>query len=255
MSASIAIPTQDILIAFMMLCRTSGIFILTPPFSDSNIKPIIKMVFAISVCMMMYGQLAETIRPALSIEPVFLLIMIFIELFVGIALGSIIKVIVVSTQVAGLTIASQIGLSSASMFDPSQQNQNSTFGLLLIMLTTIGILEANLHIEIISGFFDSYKKIPIGSFLNDYNNFISIFISSISKMWSVGLQMSMPFILINIAVMISAGILSKLMPQLQIFFVLLPIQILIGIILFAITLSGILLWFIEFFSNEMNLIF
>lgn len=254
----IAISTQNILIVMMMMCRSGGVFFLIPPMSDGNVRPIIRFVMTLALSILMYSQTSELIRPtviAVADNSLSLILLIMIELCLGIALGTIVKIIFNTMQVTGLTIASQMGLSSASMMDPAQQSQNSMFGFFLSMLTTIAMLEGALHIQIICGVFESYNKIPIGAFFNSYDTFISVFIGAISKMWSVGLQLSGPFILINIVIMIASGILAKLMPQLQVFFVMLPVQILIGMIIFLMILSGILFWFLEFFTNEINLIF
>ena len=254
----VSIPTQEILIFFLIICRTTGIFFLIPPFADTSVKPLFRMSFAIATALLMFPQMSQMIRPAvlaIGNNGIGLLVLITIELGLGIALGTIVKTLILSMQVAGLTIASQMGLSAAALMDPTQQNQNSILGIFLTLLTTLLILESGLHIRIIGGFFDSYEKIPVGSFLSNYNDFMSIFVGAVSKMWSSGLQISMPFILVNILMMIGAGVLAKLMPQLQIFFIAIPIQILIGIVIFIVILSGILFWFLEFFTNELNLIF
>lgn len=254
----VSIAREEILIFFLIICRITGIFFLVSPFSDSNIKPLFRISFAIATAVLMYQQISVIIQPvvlAVGSNGIGLLMLIVIELGLGLALGTIVKTLTLSMQVAGLTIASQIGLSSAVFMDPAQQNQNSVLGIFLTLLTTLMILESGLHIRIIGGFLDSYNKIPVGSFFSHYDDFMSLFIQSIGKMWNSGLQISMPFILVNLVLLIGTGVLAKLMPQLQIFFILLPIQILIGIVVFIAILSGILFWFLEFFANELNLLF
>jgi flagellar biosynthetic protein FliR len=254
----VSIATEEILILFLIICRITGIFFLVSPFSDTNVQPLFRMSFAFATAILMYPQMSGLIQPAILAvagNGIGLLMLIVVELGLGLALGTIIKTLILSMQVAGLTIASQIGLSAAALMDPSQQNQNSILGIFLTLLTTLIILESGLHIRIIGGFIDSYNTIPVGGFFNRYDDFMSIFIKSIGQMWNSGLQISMPFILVNLLLLMGAGVLAKLMPQLQIFFVILPIQILIGIVVFIATLSGILFWFLEFFANELNLLF
>jgi flagellar biosynthetic protein FliR len=254
----ISFATEEVLIVFLIICRITGIFFLVPPFSDNNVKAVFRISFAITTALLIYPLVSHIVRPAvlaIGNNGIGLLLLIIIELGLGLALCTIVKVLTLSMQVAGLTISSQMGLSAAALIDPSQQNQNSILGILLTMLTTLLILELSLHIRVIDGFLNSYHKIPAGAFFNNYNDFISVFVKSVTAMWSSGLQISMPFILTNIVMMIGGGILAKLMPQLQIFFLMLPVQILIGIVVFIAILSGILFWFAEFFANELNLIF
>jgi flagellar biosynthetic protein FliR len=254
----VSIATEEILIFFLIICRITGIFFLVPPFSDSSVKALFRMTLAITTASFIYPLVSHIVKPAiiaLGKSGIGLLILIVIELGLGLALCSIVKILTLSMQVAGLTISSQMGLSAAALIDPGQQQQNSILGIFLTLLTTIVIVEYSLHIRVIDGFINSYQKIPAGAFFDNYNDFVSIFIKSVGNMWSSGLQISMPFILTNIVMMIGGGILAKLMPQLQIFFLMLPVQILVGIVVFIAILSGILFWFAEFFANELNLIF
>lgn len=252
------ISIEEVIVFTLVICRMTGLFFLVPPFSDNSIKPIIRFVLSISITLLMYNQFAELIIPAVQSvkhDQTALVMMVIVEIGVGIAMGTIVKTLILAIQVAGLTIASQTGISAAVMMDPSQNHQNSILGLFLSMLTMIIFLESGMHIRIIAGFCESYRKIPAGAFFNHYDNFISVFLSCVRKMWSASMQISMPFILINISMMMGAGILAKLMPQLQIFFIMLPVQILVGVIVFIAVLSGILFWFLKFFTNEINMIF
>ena len=227
----ITLPTREILIIFMMLCRISGVFLLISPFGDTSVRPIIRIALALSISIMMYGQFGSVISPsvqALASDDAALTLTIISELCIGIAFAIIVKILISAVQVAGLTIASQIGLSAAAILDQFQQVQNSTLGILLLMLTTIVMLESGAFMQIIGGVYNSYHKIPLGGFFGHYNDFTSLVTEAVGKMWSVGIQISMPFILINIATMIGAGILAKLMPQMQVFFLLVPVQIFIG---------------------------
>ena len=254
----ISIAREEMLIFFLIICRITGLFLLVSPFNDENIKPLFRMSFAIAIAVLFYSQISMVIQPAVLAvgnNGIGIMMLIAIELALGFALGIIVKTLILSIQVAGITIASQIGLSSAALMDPAQQHQNSVLGIFLTLLTTLMILEYGLHIRIISGFLDSYNKIPVGSFLNNYDDFTSVFIQSVGKMWSTGINISMPFIIVNILLLIGTGVLAKLMPQLQIFFLILPIQILVGVVMFIGVLSGLLFWFLEFFTNELNLLF
>jgi flagellar biosynthetic protein FliR len=258
LKAILTLPAEELLVTFMMLCRTSGVFLLVPPFGDTNVKPMMRVMISLSICLLIQDNFSDIIRPfvrSIASDNVALTMTIFSELFIGISFAIIVKTLISGVQVAGLTIASQMGLSAASLFDPSQQLQNSSFGLLLSILVTLAILKSDMYMQVIGGIYESYNKIPIGGFFNVYDDFTKLIIGSVAKMWSVGIQISMPFILINIAIMIGGGILAKLMPQLQIFFVILPVQIIVGIIVFSIILSGMLLWFLNFLSSEINLIF
>jgi flagellar biosynthetic protein FliR len=241
-----ALASQDLLGIFLTFCRSAGIFFLIPPFTDKAINNLTKFLLAFSLSFLFYREEVGNFVKPLITEPIALFFTIFIEIFTGLALALFIKILLSASQVAGMTIASQIGLNSGSLFDPSQGMHNSLLGLLLSFLTTVLMLETGLSAKILFSIYNSYDTIGIG-IIEDFNKMI---FSAVSKMWNLGIQLSLPFLLINILLMVGAGLLAKVMPQLQIFFLALPVQILVGLTLMVISLSGMIFYFLSFLQEE-----
>ncbi len=233
-------------------------FLFLVPFADPNIKPMIKIPIVFMICMMVSEQVSPSILPVVQSvgnNDAALLLTIILEITLGICLGVIVKMLVTAVHVAGVTIGAQIGLSNGSLFDATHQTHNTVIGNMLSLIVTLLIIESGIYIYIISMMCKSYDIMPIGCLNQHYNSFIQMMLTVVGKMWSAGMQMAMPFILINILIMVGAGVLAKLMPQLQVFFIMMPAQIGIGILLFGMTVSGITLWFMEFFNTEVMNIF
>jgi flagellar biosynthetic protein FliR len=254
----ITIPTQELLLYFMILCRVGTMFLFVMPFSDPNIKPAVKIPIILMICTVVGWQVSESILPvikSIGSNDAVLFLTIILEIALGICLGSIIKMLTTAVHVAGVTMATQMGLSNAALFDNAHQTQNTVIGNMLSLVTILLIIESGIHIYVINAVSKSYDIIPIGHLSQNYNNFVQIILHSVSKMWSAGIQMAIPFMLINIVIMVGAGVLAKLMPQFQVFFIMMPAQIGIGIMFLGITMSGITLWFMEFFSSELSSLF
>jgi flagellar biosynthetic protein FliR len=241
-----ALASQDLLGIFLTFCRSAGIFFLIAPFSDKAVNNSLKFLIALSLSFLFYREEIGRLVEPLIREPIALGLTVAIELFTGFALALFIKILLSTTQVAGMTIAAQMGLNSGSLFDPTQGTHNSTIGFLLSFLTTVLMLETGLAAKILFSLYSSYDTIGLGV-IEDFNKII---ISAVSKMWNLGIQLSLPFLLINLVMMVGAGILAKIMPQLQIFFFILPLQIIVGILLLIASLSGLLFYFLDFLQEE-----
>ncbi|MDB5563321.1 MAG: FliR, partial [Hyphomicrobiales bacterium] len=76
-------------------------------------------------------------------------------------------------------------------------------------------------------------------------------IKAIAGAFIVGLQMSAPFIVFGLVFSLGLGLLSKLMPQLQVFFIMMPANILMGVILFALLLSMMMGWYLTHFESTL----
>jgi flagellar biosynthetic protein FliR len=101
----------------------------------------------------------------------------------------------------------------------------------------------NLHHYLIATIVDSYITVPATGAMPDLAAFAEIVARTVTLAFKIGVLMAMPFIVIGLIVQAGAGVLGRLMPQLQIFFLLLPGQILIGLMILTIVLStSILYW-------------
>ena len=152
---------------------------------------------------------------------------------------------------AGRFIATSIGMANAQIFNPSISNQASIPGL---MLTTMGIMilfATNMHHTLILAVIDSYSLFPPGV-LMPVGDFSLVISRTVSDSFKIALQISAPFIVLSLVFFMGLGMLARLMPQLQIFFVGLPIQITGGIFLFSVILSGLFTVFINYYGTHLN---
>jgi flagellar biosynthetic protein FliR len=224
-----------------------------PAIGETNVPPNIRLVIAIAVSLLISSASFGSINMPSS--PLMLTIILAQEITVGIILGLSTKILLSAIHVFGLSIASQSGLASAMLFDPSQGTQGSLFGNLFTYLVIALILSMDLHLVIISGLANTYNFFPVNSFAEHYEDFIDVIVKITSGAFTTGIKMSFPFIISGLLLAISAGILSKLMPQLQIFYLLLPVQIILAIIMLLLTFSSLTMWYIDYFSDHLNQLF
>ena len=78
-------------------------------------------------------------------------------------------------------------------------------------------------------------------------------VQSAASAFVIGVQMSAPFIVLGLVFYLGMGLLARMMPQLQVFFVAMPASIWVGLILVAFLLAMMMGWYLTHFQNELEL--
>jgi flagellar biosynthetic protein FliR len=173
------------------------------------------------------------------------------ELAIGLMIGSIVRITVMATQVAGAIVAFQTGLSGAMAADPTMSGmQSAVFASFLSFLGVTLIFATDLHHVALAAIYDSYMVFsPTDPLM--FEDAMQMAIRTIAGAFTVGVQMAAPFVVFGLVFNLGAGILARLMPQLQVYFVLMPANIIVGLLLFAILLTMMMGWYLTAFENHL----
>lgn len=119
------------------------------------------------------------------------------------------------------------------------------------MVSLALIFAMNIHHLIIAVIHDSYSLFKPGD-LMPVGDLAKSAIDLFADAFALGIQLSAPFILIGFVFNVGVGILSRLMPQFQVFLVLLPANIMLGFLgLFAL-LSTMMIWYIDHLRDGLS---
>jgi flagellar biosynthetic protein FliR len=170
---------------------------------------------------------------------------------VGLILGAIARITVMATQVAGAIVAFNAGLSMAQTADPTQGGiQGAVFGTFLSFVGVALIFATDLHHVALAATYDSYMVFrPTDPLM--WEDAAQLAIRTVGGAFTIGVQMSAPFIVFGLVFNLGAGILARLMPALQVFFVLMPANIIVGLMLFALLLTMMMGWYISAFEQHL----
>jgi flagellar biosynthetic protein FliR len=180
-----------------------------------------------------------------NIGPYGAIYLLFSEIAVGLVLGGVARLLSSAAQVAGSTIAFQTGLSFAQTSDPTQGGvQGAIFGNFLAVLGVALIFAMDLHHLVLAAIYKSYEMfVPgVGFEIRDAT---SLATDVVASSFVVGVQMAAPFIVFGLVFYFGLGILARLMPQLQVFFIAMPANIGLGLVLFVLLLGMMMSWYID----------
>jgi len=234
----------------LMFSRIGAILMLMPALGEDMIPMRMRLSFALAFTLVLYPLLSPSL-PAMPEDVMAIIGLIFHELAIGIILGAIVRISVMATQVAGAIIAFQTGLSSAMAADPTQVGmQGAVFGSFLSFLGMVLIFATDLHHVALAATYDSYMVFPLDAPLM-FDDAAQLAIRTVGSAFSIGIQMSAPFIVFGLVFNLGAGILARLMPALQVYFLLMPANIIIGLVLFAMLLVMMMGWYLSHFEAHL----
>ena len=236
---------------FMLaFARIGAMVMLLPGLGEVNIPVRIKLATALLLTMIvlpLHRQAYQVDLQALS--P--LLVMMVHEIVIGIVLGATARVTLSALQVAGSVIAQQMGLGFVTAVDPTQGQQGVLIGNFLTMLGVTLLFSTDSHHLVIAALSDSYKIFAPGEVIPS-GDVASLATRAFAAAFKIGLQLSAPFLVFGLVFNIGLGVLARLMPQMQVYFVGAPLTILIGFLIFGLVLAAMMGTFLGYFEGVIH---
>src|SRR3954467_5208672 len=165
------------------------------------------------------------------------------ELFIGAVLGLTVRLTVAGLQVAGNVIAQQLGLGFVTAVDPTQGQQSVIVGNFLTILGVTLIFAADLHHLVIAALNDSYTLFQPGE-IPVLGDVAALTTRTVAAAFRIGIQLSAPFLVFGLLFNLGLGVLARLMPQMQVFFVGLPLSFLLCFFILILVLAAMMTAFL-----------
>lgn len=228
---------------FLIFVRLGTCIMIFPGLSDISVNTRVRLLLAVFCTFAMFPVLEPTI-PLLPESMTTMLSFLFIELAIGIMMGISARLFVTALHVAGELISFSSGLQASTLFDPSMGGNSTAPSLLLSMMATVLIFVTNLHHVMLLAILDSYTMFPVGM-MPDLGDAAKAVTQVVSDLFLIGVKLASPVVAVGFLVYVGFGIFNRLIPQLQVFFVAMPLTIVIGLFMMGITLGGIITLFTE----------
>ena len=236
------VPEQ--IFAFLLVfARLGSMLMLLPALGDSSIPPRVKLSLGLVISFIVFALMGSTL-PAMptGVFPMFGLL--FGEIVIGLFIGASVRLLMSALHVAGTVIAYNTGLAAAQAFDPAQGTQSAIFSSFLTVLGVTLIFVTDLHHLMMAAMHDSYRVFPPGT-VPDVNDFAAMAVRTVADSFRLGIQMASPFLVYGLIFNVGLGIVARLMPQLQVFFIAMPANIMMGFAILILSLGAMMAWFLH----------
>ena len=235
-----ALPAQAYAAGLVFL-RVGALVMLIPGIGDQAVPPRIRLSFALLTALCL-GPIAASALPPLPATIGGMAGQALQELIVGLLLGGLLRLFLSSLSVAGEVVALQTTLGFAQTANPLQAQPSTALASFLSLMGVVLIFSTGLHHLFIGAIARSYtlfapaKHVMIG-------DAATLAVQTVGNCFALGIQMAAPVIVFSLVFNLATGLVGRVMPQFQIFFVSAPLQILLGLSIFAMTLGAMgLVW-------------
>jgi flagellar biosynthesis protein FliR len=148
-------------------------------------------------------------------------------------------------------IAQQLGLGFVTAVDPTQGQQGLLIGNFLTILGMTLLFATDSHHLVIAALNESYRIFSPGETMPT-GDVAALATRAFAAAFKIGLQLSAPFLVFGIVFNMGLGILARLMPAMQVYFVGVPLSIMVGFLIFAAVLTAMMGTYLNYFTGVMH---
>jgi flagellar biosynthetic protein FliR len=223
---------------------------LLPGLGEVSLPSRVRLVSALVLTMLMFPLHRSAFQIDLTaLGPVML--MLGQELLVGAVLGLTARLTISALQVAGSVIAQQLGLGFVTAVDPTQGQQGLLIGNFLTLLGLTLLFATDSHHLVIAALNESYRVFSPGELLPS-GDIAALMTRAFAAAFKIGMQLSAPFLVFGLVFNIGLGVLARLMPQMQVYFVGVPLSIVVGFLILIGVLAAMMGTFMDYFVGVLH---
>ncbi len=225
----------------LLFARIGGMLMLLPGFGEPAVPPRVRLGLALAIAIAMGPALADRV-PAAATTAFGMAAQVASEVLIGVLLGGAARILVSALATAGQIVGLEIGIAFAQTADPTQTQSGQLVAVFLGVMGVALVFATGLHHMFLAGVVGSYEVIALGA-PAPVGDAAQLALNTTAAAFRVGFQIAMPVVAAGLIFRVGLGVLSRLIPSIQVFFVALPLQILGGLVVFALGLSvGMLIW-------------
>jgi flagellar biosynthesis protein FliR len=218
----------------LVFLRVSAFLLVLPFFTMANFP--VTMRVAVGAIM---ALLIAPVLPAFPLGNLDFLSVLGVmaqEVSVGLLLGFVARMVFYAVDIAGSVVSTEMGLNMATILDPVTQQSSQIAGTMLMFLATIIMFTLNLHQWLLLAFERTYAVLPIGgAHLN--NELFQNIVAQTSGVFMLAVQISAPLIAVSFVITLIFAVLSRAVPQMNIFSEMFGFRIVAGMIVLGFTLQ------------------
>jgi len=234
---------RNTIVGFLLvLARVSPLFLLAPPFSSTMVPMRARAIIATGIAfglapLALHGQ--QIPSEAMQITELALK-----EIVIGLGFALAIGCLFAAVDAAGAMIDSQIGLSFGSLINPVDNTQSGSMSQLYSMVGILVFIAIDGESWVIRGLAKTYELVPMLE-LPSLSKLTAGAVSAFSGIFAAALEVAAPVLLALILTDVAFGVVSRVVPQLNIFAVGFPVKIIVGLLIVAAALPFMGGWFYD----------
>ena len=234
----------------VIFSRIGTIMIFIPVLGSTRILARGRLFLGLAISFLLTPIMSD-ILPVMPENPIKLGLLIMGEILAGAFLGLIVRTMFSATQTAGTIISFVAGMANTMVYDPVVEQQSAIAAGFMGSIATLLLFVTNMHHLLIEAMIESYMLLQPG-ILPNLGDMAQMMARQVSDAFILGVQLSTPFVVVSLAYYTGLGVLTRLAPQIPIFFVAMPLQIIISMIIFLLAIGGMMTVYLRQFREHIQ---
>ncbi len=233
--------TRELLIVALILGRTMPMIYLTPYFAGQLAPPEIKMGLGVLFTIIVWPTAREAISADVPYTAGAFFLLMLKEIFIGFSIGFVNGHCFFAMEVAGRIIDTVRGTSMSEVQVPHSKQRSTSTGSLYFQLFLVILISLNGHHIFLDAYFLSFQSMPLNESigLNAMVPFVDYIVHLTSDILLIGTTLAAPIMAATFITDIVFGILNRVAPQLNAYFMSMPVKALGGVIIILVALYAI----------------
>lgn len=240
----------NIYVVMMSFARVGAAFSMMPGFSATAVPARARLLLAIWVAVVISPMTAPLFPPEPT-DPATLLVQLGYEMIVGLFFALFAQLMMAGLHTAGAIIAYLSSMANAFTADALAGSQSSVASSLLTQVGLVLLFATGMDHLMLQAIFESYSLFPPGGVI-PAGDMVEFYSHAFDDSFGIAMQLAAPFVTISVVLQFALGLLNKLMPQLPVFFVAMPLQIGVALTLFTLALPAMMMVFLQYYENGLE---
>ena len=241
------ISTPQLQTFLFVFVRVAAIMMSIPLFDSKTLPTLFKAGFALCLSMVIY-PLADPTVMAVETSELTLVVGIFSEVMLGVAVGLIVRTIFAGVQLAGQLAGYQMGMAIANVLDPATSDQVPLLSQVYNIFAMLIFVSINAHYWFFNALVESFRLVPPFGFQFD-GPFLQYLIQVSGQIFVTGIKIGAPIITVLLLTSVSFGLIARTVPQMNVFIVAMPLKIAVGMLFIAFSLPFLAAYLNQLFSD------
>jgi flagellar biosynthetic protein FliR len=218
--------------------RLAGVFFMAPVLTSVNIPRQYKALFIVMLSAAVYPMVHTTPLGPLRVDVWGLIPMIVGESLIGLVIGAIAALPLLSLEMSGVMMGQSMGLGLARVYNPESDIDADVLGQFIYYIGA-GIFIALGGLErLVGGVVESFSRVPLGGFATGKPP-LDLFVGTLASGFELAIRVAAPVTGIVLLLIIVIGVMGKTMPQINIMSVGFAVKIIAGLAMLTLALYAV----------------
>jgi flagellar biosynthesis protein FliR len=234
-------PFYSLVVPFLLVVfRLAGIFVFVPFYSNTSIPGNVKVLLALAMTFCVWNVVPTVQASGVHVAATWpgLVVAVAGEMSIGLVIGMLVAVMFGGIQMGAHLISQQMGLSLATLYDPSFEDQSTVIEQIAFWIALVAFLAMGGHREIIHSVVFSFQRVPLGSGGLAPEAIVGTVLGAMDASFHAATRVAMPALVAFFIATVTAGLMGRSMPQLNIMSVGIAMHLVVGFVMVAVGLAG-----------------